>query len=76
MLSRTGCVGIIRNTGSPPQDKQENTKGSLAEPSARRTVAFLKLSRTQARQVTGLLIGHYHLKGHLFKLGIADSPIY
>jgi hypothetical protein len=25
--------------------------------------------------MTGLLIGHCHLQGHLFKLGISDSPI-
>jgi hypothetical protein len=42
--------------------------------SANRTVKFLKLSRSQTRQVTGLLTGHCHLKGHLFKLGIIDSP--
>ena len=24
--------------------------------------------------MTGLLTGHYHLKGHLFKLGLANSP--
>jgi hypothetical protein len=25
--------------------------------------------------VVGLLTGHYHLKGHLFKLGLTDDPI-
>jgi hypothetical protein len=26
--------------------------------------------------MTGLLSGHCHLKGHLFKLGLVDSPGY
>jgi hypothetical protein len=28
------------------------------------------------RRLVGLLAGHYHLKGHLFKLGLINDPIY
>jgi hypothetical protein len=31
---------------------------------------LLKLNRDQLRWVVGLLTGHCHLKGHLFKLGL------
>jgi hypothetical protein len=36
---------------------------------------LLKLNRDQLRWVVGLLTGHCHLKGHLFKLGLTDDPI-
>jgi hypothetical protein len=36
---------------------------------------MLKLNRDQLRWVVGLLTGHCHLKGHLFKLGLTDDPI-
>jgi hypothetical protein len=32
------------------------------------------LNRNQLRWVTGLLTGHCHLKGHLFKMGLTESP--
>jgi hypothetical protein len=35
----------------------------------------LKLNRDQLRCVIGLLTGHCHPKGHLFKLGLTDDPI-
>jgi hypothetical protein len=35
---------------------------------------LLKLIRNQLRWVVGLLTGHYHLKGHLYKLGLTDDP--
>jgi hypothetical protein len=35
---------------------------------------LLKLNRDQLRWVVGLLTGHCHLKGHLFKLGLTDDP--
>jgi hypothetical protein len=37
---------------------------------------LLKLNRNQLRWVVGLLTGHCHLNGHLFKLGLSNSPIY
>jgi hypothetical protein len=49
-------------------------KGLIRGPSAKRAKALLKLDRNQLRWVVGLLTGHCHLKGHLFKLGLSDSP--
>jgi hypothetical protein len=57
----------IRN----PQLDSNRQKG----PSARRTKDLLKLNRDQPKWVVGLLTGHCHLKGHLFKLGLTDEPI-
>jgi len=37
-------------------------------------VTVLNLSRNQLRILTGLLIGCYHLKGHLFRLGMVKVP--
>jgi hypothetical protein len=45
----------------------------MSGPSARRTKDLLKLNRDQLRWVVGLLTGHCHLKGHLFKLGLTDD---
>ena len=42
--------------------------------SAKRAGLLLSLSRNQLRILTGLLTGHCHLKGHLFKLGLVKSP--
>jgi hypothetical protein len=53
--------------------KQE--KGLTSGPSAKRTKDLLKLNRDQLRWVVGLLNGHCHLKGHLFKMGLTDDPI-
>jgi hypothetical protein len=47
---------------------------SISGPSARKTKDLLKLSRDQLRWIVGLLTGHCHLKGHLFKLGLTDDP--
>jgi hypothetical protein len=49
-------------------------KGFIAGPSARRTKDLLRLNRDQLRWVVGLLTGHCHLKGHLFKLRLTDNP--
>jgi hypothetical protein len=32
------------------------------------------MSEIKLRWVVGLLTGHCHLKGHLFKLGLTDNP--
>jgi ribonuclease HI len=53
---------------------QRHAKGFLDRPSAKRTAELLKLSRFQIKQVTVLLTGHCHLRGHLFKLGKLSSP--
>jgi hypothetical protein len=52
----------------------KQAKGFIPGPSARRTKDLLKLNRYQLRWVTGLFTGHCHLKGHLFKLGLANDP--
>jgi hypothetical protein len=55
---------------------QNKAKGFLAGPSAERTDGFLKLSRFQARQVTGLSTEeHCHLSEHLFKWEQSMAPL-
>jgi hypothetical protein len=49
-------------------------KGLIRAHSAKRAKELLKLDRNQLRWVVGLLTGHCHLKGHLFKLGLGDCP--
>jgi hypothetical protein len=53
---------------------QRQPKGVLKKPSAIKAGELLSLSRNQLRIMTGLLTEHYHLKGHLFKLGLVNSP--
>jgi hypothetical protein len=55
--------------------RQSQAKSFFSKLSAKRTVEFLKLMRSQARQVIGLLTGHCYLKGHLFNMGTNDSPV-
>jgi hypothetical protein len=50
-------------------------KGLIQRPSARRTKGLLRLNRDQLRWVVGVLTGHCHLKGHIFKLGLINDPI-
>jgi hypothetical protein len=52
----------------------ENAKSFLSKISTERSIEFLKLNTSQARQITGLLTGHCNLKRHLFKRSITDSP--
>jgi hypothetical protein len=49
-------------------------KGFIQGPSAKRAKELLKLERNQLRWVVGLLTGYCHLNGHLFKLGLSNSP--
>jgi hypothetical protein len=53
---------------------QRQAKGFLKRPSAKRAGELLSLSRNQLKILTGLLTGYCHLKGHLFKLGLVNSP--
>jgi hypothetical protein len=48
--------------------------GLIHGPSAKRTKDLLRLNRDQLRWMVGLLTGHCHLKGHLFKLGLTADP--
>jgi hypothetical protein len=50
----------------------KQAKGLIPGPSAKRTKDLLKLNRDQLRWVVGLF--NCHLKGHIFKLGLADNP--
>jgi hypothetical protein len=49
-------------------------KGLIRGPSAKRAKELLKLNRNQLRWVVRLFTGHCHRKGHLFNLGLSDSP--
>ena len=42
--------------------------------SAKRSGELLNLSRNQLRIIMELLIGHSYLKGHIYKLGLVESP--
>jgi hypothetical protein len=53
---------------------QRQAKGFLKRPSAKRAAELLSLNINQLRILTGLLTGHCHLKVHLFKLGLVNSP--
>jgi hypothetical protein len=50
-------------------------KGLILGPSDRTTKDLLKVNRDLLRWVVGLLTGHSHVKGYLFKLGLTDDPI-
>jgi hypothetical protein len=52
----------------------KQAKGLIRGSSTKRAKELLKLNRNQLKWVVGLLIGHCHLKGHLFKLGLSDGP--
>jgi hypothetical protein len=53
----------------------KQAKRFIQGPSAKRTKELFKLNRNQLRWVLGLLTGHCHLNGHLFKLGLCNSLI-
>jgi hypothetical protein len=53
---------------------RRQARGFLKRLSAKRDGELLSLSRNQLRILTGLFTGHCHLKGHLFILGLVDSP--
>jgi hypothetical protein len=50
-------------------------KELISGPSAKRIRDLLRLNRDQLRWIMGLLTGHCHLKGHLFKMGLMNDPI-
>jgi hypothetical protein len=55
---------------------QRHAKGFLQRPSAKTVGELLNLSRNQLTIMTGLLTGHCHLIGHLFKLGLEESWVW
>jgi hypothetical protein len=60
--------------GIPPPGLR-HAKAFIPKLSTKLTLEFLKLNKSEARQVTGLLTGHCHSKGQLFKLGITNSSV-
>jgi hypothetical protein len=52
----------------------KKVKALLQEPYTNKTGELLKLNRNQLQLVVGLLTGHCHLKGLLFKLGLTNNP--
>jgi hypothetical protein len=50
----------------------KQAKGLIQGPSDRRTKKLLQLNRNQLWWVVGLLTRHWHLKGHLFKMGLTE----
>jgi hypothetical protein len=63
----------MRSNGSPYVDKGR-VRAFFKKPSVKKAGELLSLSRNQLRIMTGLLTGHCHLKGHLFKIGLVYSP--
>jgi hypothetical protein len=53
---------------------QKQAKGFLTRSSAKKAGELLNLSRNKLQTKMGLLRGHCHLKGHLHKLGLVNSP--
>jgi len=69
--------GVIRGwTSRKDKEYWQSIHGGrqVKRSSAKITRELLSLSRNQLRIMTGLLTGHCHLKGQLFKLGLVDSP--
>jgi hypothetical protein len=79
-ISAKFARGIVRDWTSRKHEEdwqsirgQRQAKGFLKRSSAKKAGQLLNPSRNQLR-MTGLLTGHCHLKGHLFKLGLVNSP--
>lgn len=53
---------------------QRQAKDLLKRPSPKRVEELLNLSRNHLTIMSALLTGQCHLKGHLLKLGMVDSP--
>jgi hypothetical protein len=80
-ISAKVAMGVIRDWMSMKYNEhwqsirgQRQVKGFLKKPSATKAGELLNLSRNQLRIMIGLLTGHCFLKGHLFKLGLVNSP--
>jgi hypothetical protein len=63
----------MRSTGRPFIDKSW-LRAFLKDPVLKKAGELFNLSRNQVQIVTELLTRHCHLKGHLFKLGLVNSP--
>jgi hypothetical protein len=56
------------------QNWTQTGKGTYIRALHQNTMDLLKWNRDQLRWMVGLLTGHCHLQGHLFKLGLTDDP--
>lgn len=78
-ISAKVAKGVIRGWTSRKleeywQSSQEQRQGNeFFKRPAKRAGELLNLSRNQPRIIMRLLPGHYHLKGHLFKLVLEGS---
>jgi hypothetical protein len=80
-ISAKVARGVMRDWMSRKHEKhwqsirrERQAKGFLKKPSSKKAGELLNLSRNQFRIMTGLLTGHCHLKGHLLKVGLLNSP--
>jgi hypothetical protein len=77
-ISAKDAWGVIRGRTHEkywqPFCGQRQDRGFLKISSATRAGELLNMSRNQLSIIMGLLTGHCHLKGHLFKVGLVDSP--
>lgn len=71
-LSRSRRAGHMRNIGSPYKDKGR-IKALLISSQLKKAGDLLILNRNRLRMMTGFIIGHCHLKEHLFKLGLVKK---
>jgi hypothetical protein len=62
----------MRSIGSPHVDKC-TLRAFLKNILKKKSGELLNVCRNQLRTTTGLLTGHCHLKGGLFKLGLVNS---
>jgi hypothetical protein len=61
------------------RDKKETLdsnmqRASFKDISENMICELLELNRNYLNWVTGLFIGHSHLKGHIFELGLTNNP--
>jgi hypothetical protein len=73
LIPRTGRAGNRRNTGSQYVHKGR-VRAFFKNPLQESSGELLSVSRNQIRIMTGLLTGHWHLKGHLLLLRLVSSP--
>ena len=67
-------MGNTRSIGSPYEDKGRLRDFLGGGGLSKKAGELLDLSRNQIRLITGLLTEYCHLKGHLLKLVLVNSP--
>jgi hypothetical protein len=56
-------------------NRTQTDKGILIRTLCQKNQGTVTTKHNQLRRVPGLLTGHSHLKGHLFRMGLTNSPI-